>query len=186
MAGISGFESYKPRSKTARMALAALAAGGVGFLVFFYVFYYGPIYPPTTWAPEQPIPFSHLVHAGDNEIDCQYCHTYARRSEMAGLPSVSTCMNCHRNLKTESPLIIKVSDYFDEQKPIEWIKVYDLPDHVWFSHKRHILKDIDCHACHGEVHDLEVQTRMVDHKMTFCLDCHQKNGASTDCWTCHT
>ena len=186
MAGISGFESYKPRSKTARMMLAAMAAGGIGFLVFFYVFYYGPIYPVAAWAPEQPIPFSHLVHAGDNGIDCQYCHTYARRSEMAGIPSVSTCMNCHRNLKTEAPLIVEVTRYFEEEKPLEWTRVYDLPDHVWFSHKRHIAKDIACQKCHGPVQTLEVQTKAVDHKMTFCLDCHQKNEASTDCWTCHT
>ena len=186
MAGISGFESYKPRSKTARIMLAALTVGGIGLFIVLYVFYYGPIYPLTTWAPKQPIPFSHLVHAGDNGINCQYCHTYARRSEMAGVPSVSTCMNCHRNLKTESPLIVKVTEYFEEQKPIKWIRVYHLPDIVWFSHKRHIAKDIACQKCHGPVQTFEVQKKVMNHKMTFCLSCHQKNGASTDCWTCHT
>lgn len=186
MARIGGFESYRPTSKTARIFLALLGMMGAGSLVFFYVFYYGPIYGLAKWAPEQPIAFSHELHAGKNGIDCQYCHTYARRSEMAGLPSVSTCMNCHKNLKTDAPLILEITAYFEEEKPIEWIRVYDLPDHVWFSHKRHIVKEIACQKCHGPVETLVVQTYMVDHKMTFCLDCHQETGAPTDCWTCHT
>jgi len=177
---------FKPVSPTARWAVGVLASLLTGGMIFIAVFYYGPIYSFKKWAPEQPLPFSHLVHAGENEINCQYCHNYARRSEMAGLPAVSICMNCHNNLAADRPLIMEVADYFEKGKPIEWNRVYDLPDHVWFSHKRHVAKDIECTFCHGPVQTLEVQARMKDFKMEFCLNCHQENGAPTDCWTCHT
>ncbi len=104
---------------------------------------------------------------------------------MAGVPSVSKCMGCHSNLSIESAPISKLTEYFEEAKPIGWMKVYDLPDHVWFSHKRHITRDIACKKCHGPVDTLEVNKRLVNHKMGFCLNCHQDEEASTDCLTCH-
>ncbi len=186
MGKIGGFDSYKPESGTARALVKLSLAGAILAAVVLTVFYYGPVYSFVKWAPEQPIAFSHKSHAGENEIDCQYCHTYARRSEIAGIPSVSKCMNCHLNLNSDSPEIAKLTEYYDEEKPIEWVRVYDLPDHVWFSHKRHIAKDVECRTCHMAVETYEVQTRMINYRMKFCLDCHQENDASTDCWTCHT
>lgn len=167
------------------MIVGALVSGGAGFLVFFYIFYFGPI-TLTAHQPVQPIAFSHKLHAGDNKIECQYCHSNARRSESAGIPSVRKCMNCHEFVAVDSPKIEKVAQYYDRNEPIEWNRVYDLPDHVWFNHKRHIKKDIRCQTCHGPVETMEVLGRTVDHKMGFCLGCHQKKGAPTDCWTCHT
>lgn len=84
------------------------------------------------YAPEQPIHFSHKIHAGENEIHCQYCHLYARRSIVAGVPSVQTCMNCHKLIRKEKPEIQKLLEYWEKKEPIPWVKVYDLPDFVHF------------------------------------------------------
>ncbi len=176
----------KPKSAMARSAVKVIGSLIIMFGAFTIFFYYGPVYPFTTFAPEQPIPYSHKLHAGDLNIPCQYCHTYARRSEMAGIPSVSKCMNCHSNITSESGAIEKLVRHFDEGRVVEWTRIYDLPDHVWFSHKRHIVKKIKCRKCHGPVETMEVNARVIEYRMGFCLNCHQKEEASTDCWTCHT
>lgn len=177
---------FGPRSPLARMltfvALMLLLCG-VGFLIFFY---FGPIYSLSTFAPVQPLPFSHKLHAGDLGVDCQFCHIFARRSEIAGVPSLGKCMGCHGNLTIDSPAIKTLVKLSESEKPIEWVRIYHLPDHVWFSHKRHIKRDIACQQCHGPVETLNVNAQMVIHRMGFCLECHQKHKAPTDCWTCHT
>lgn len=172
-------------SQTAKGVAAFLATTAVGVAIGYYIFYFGPIHL-TTHRPVQPIAFSHKLHAGDNKIPCQYCHTFARRTEMAGVPSGRKCMNCHDFVKPEAPEIMKITDHVDNEKPIEWVKVFDLPDHVWFSHKRHIKKDIACQECHGPVETMEVVAKTNNFPMGFCLSCHQDKGAPTDCWTCHT
>ena len=156
-------------------------------------------------SPEQPIPFSHRIHAGDHKIPCMYCHIYADRSKVAGVPNVQRCMGCHKIIKTDSPLIQKLTSYWDNKEPIPWVKVYNLPDHVYFPHKRHIKAGVPCQRCHGDVAKMDRITKQavflgipyvrVSHlKMGWCLECHTneaqkyigtpvKNG--TDCWTCH-
>jgi hypothetical protein len=104
---------------------------------------------------------------------------------MAGIPSTYKCMGCHSNLSIDSEPITQLIKHSEEAKPIEWARVYDLPDHVWFSHKRHVAKEIECKKCHGAVETLEINTRLITHKMGFCLNCHQEEEAPTDCWTCH-
>jgi len=176
----------KPRSQIARTFQRALILIGMVIAGCGIYFYYGPVYSFTGYAPEQPLPYSHKQHAGDLEIPCQYCHTYARRSEIAGIPSVSKCMNCHANLSVESKAIDFLKAKAEKGKPIEWVRVYHTPDHVWFSHKRHIKKGIKCAVCHGPVETLVVNQELVAYRMGFCLSCHQKKGAPTDCLTCHT
>lgn len=178
--------SLRPRSGVGRAFSRALAGLFVLFAAFVALFYFGPVYSLTAYAPDQPIPYSHKLHAGELAIPCQYCHAYARRSEMAGVPSVAKCMNCHENITSGTEPIAKLKDHFERRTPIAWARVYDLPDHVWFSHKRHVAKNIECRRCHGAVETLEVNARVNDFKMGFCLDCHQAEGAPTDCWTCHT
>jgi hypothetical protein len=149
-------------------------------------------------SPEQPIAFSHKIHAGKNKIPCMYCHIQARRSISAGVPSVSKCMGCHNEVATERPQIRKLINYWKNKEPIPWIKVHDLPDFVHFTHKRHVLADIKCQTCHGPVETMDrirVTSRAVDGsfqldspwKMGLCLNCHKQyeveNGL--DCWTCH-
>lgn len=160
--------------------LAFIGGNAVAGAYFFAPFYF------YEHKPVQPVNFSHKLHAGDNKIPCQYCHTLARRSETAGVPSTQRCMNCHEYVKPEAPEIVKVLAHHDEGKPIEWNRVFDLPDHVWFNHKRHIKKGFKCQECHGAIETLDVLSRTNEFQMGFCLGCHQKNEAPTDCWVCHT
>ena len=142
-------------------------------------------YPGTS--PEQPINFSHRVHAGDNEIPCMYCHTQARRSISAGVPSVNKCVGCHTNVAPDKPQIRKVMGYWENKEPIPWIKVHDLPDFVYFPHKRHVQADVECQTCHGAVETMDVITREAPLQMGWCLECHKEQEVEhgTDCWTCH-
>src|SRR3989304_8451883 len=89
-------------------------------------------------SPVQPIPFSHKIHAGTNKIPCMYCHIYAENSRHAGVPNVKRCMGCHSIIRTDSPLIQTLTSYWEKKEPIPWVKVYNLPDHVYFPHKRHV------------------------------------------------
>lgn len=137
--------------------------------------------------PDQPINFSHKIHAGDNKIPCMYCHVFAERSRVSGVPNERRCMGCHSVIKTDAPEIIKLASYWDRKEPIPWVKVYNLPDHVYFPHKRHIRAGVECQTCHGDVASMAKITRVAPLKMGWCLNCHTqravKNGR--DCWTCH-
>jgi len=142
-------------------------------------------YPGT--APQQPIDFSHRVHAGENEIPCMYCHTQARRSISAGVPSVNKCVGCHTNVVPDRPQIRKVMGYWENKEPIPWIKVHDLPDFVYFPHKRHVQADVECQTCHGPVETMDVISREAPLQMGWCLECHKELEVEhgIDCWTCH-
>lgn len=137
------------------------------------------------YQPGQPIAFSHKIHAGDNRIGCQYCHTYARRSTVAGIPSVQLCMGCHRNVAQDSSEVQKLAAYWDRGVSIPWVRVYDMPDFVYFSHKRHVLKNIPCQECHGPVQTMSAVKNSGKLDMARCVNCHQENRASVDCLTCH-
>lgn len=137
--------------------------------------------------PVQPIEFSHRIHAGINQIPCQYCHIYAERSRVAGVPNVQRCMGCHKIIKTDSPLIQQLTSYWEKKEPIPWVKVHNLPDYVWFTHKRHIKAGLECKACHGDIASMDRVTRVSSLKMGWCLNCHVSKGVKNgkDCWTCH-
>jgi len=177
--------NFAKLSPIARGAMVFLTLAGMGGGAFAGINYFGPIWL-TTWTPTQPINFSHKLHAGTNQIPCLYCHIYARRTEIASVPAADRCVNCHEYIKPDAPEIVKVMDHYNNDKPIQWEKVFDLPDHVWFSHKRHIAKDVPCQKCHGPVETMDVVSRTNEFPMGFCLSCHQQEGAPTDCWTCHT
>lgn len=141
----------------------------------------------TITAPDQPINFSHRVHAGDNEIPCQYCHVYAARSINAGVPSVNKCMNCHRFVAKDRPEILKVASFWEDKEPIPWVKVHDLADFVYFPHKRHVQAGVACQHCHGPVETMDKIERVSSLQMPWCVECHRENEVAhgTDCWTCH-
>jgi len=137
--------------------------------------------------PVQPINFSHKIHAGDNKIPCLYCHVFAERSRVSGVPNVQRCMGCHKIIKTDSPEIQKVAGYWERKEPIPWIKVHNLPDHVYFPHKRHVKAGVQCQECHGDIASMPRVKRVSSLKMGWCLGCHTKrhNKNGRDCWTCH-
>ena len=130
------------------------------------------------YQPDQPIWFSHKVHAGQNQIDCQYCHFTADKSMHAGIPPAQVCMNCHSQVKkgtrTDTTEIAKIYRAIDNQKPIEWIKVHNLPDHVYFNHAQHVtIGKVACQECHGEVEKMDEIFQVHDLSMGWCIDCHR-------------
>jgi cytochrome c551/c552 len=130
------------------------------------------------YQPEQPVWFSHKIHAGQNQIDCQYCHFTADKSMHAGIPPVQVCLNCHNQVKTGKITgeeeIAKIHDAYNYKKPIEWIKVHNLPDHVYFNHAQHVtIGKVDCNDCHGEVEKMDEIIQVHDLSMGWCIDCHR-------------
>lgn len=130
------------------------------------------------YSPIQPIKFSHTVHAGQNQTDCIYCHSSAPISKTAGIPPVNVCMNCHlmvrKGTRSGQFEIAKVVNAFEAQKPIEWIKVHNMPDHVFFSHAQHVsVGQVECAECHGDVTKMDVIKQVSDMSMGWCLDCHR-------------
>lgn len=130
------------------------------------------------YSPDQPIKFSHQVHAGQNLTDCIYCHSYAPYSKSAGIPSQNVCMNCHllvqNGKRSGSFEIVKILSSYGNKMPIEWIKVYNLPDHVFFSHAQHVTAgSVACKECHGEVEKITRIRQVSDLSMGWCINCHR-------------
>lgn len=133
-------------------------------------------------AVPQPIAFSHKVHAGVNQIDCQYCHIYARRSWVAGVPPVEVCAGCHKHVGASLDEVKKVMTYWKDQKPIPWAKNFDVPDFVHFPHYKHVdahdsvfPNGVPCQDCHGQIQDEDVVKKPAGFGlMGWCLKCHLK------------
>jgi len=125
------------------------------------------------YAPEQPIPYSHKLHAGTLKIPCLYCHSGALKSRLAGIPAVEKCMNCHRVTKTDSPSIRKLAAIYASGEPLKWSRIHALPDHVYFDHRPHVSAGILCQTCHGEVQQMEVVYQNISLRMGNCLGCHR-------------
>lgn len=141
------------------------------------------------YKPEQPIKFSHKIHAGDNEIACQYCHNSVEKSRHAGIPTVNVCMNCHKGIQetvnpgskeeiakiyTAAGFNAKTGAYDMPENPIKWIKVYNLPDHVYFNHSQHVVVGKqDCAKCHGDLKKMTVAEQQSPLTMKWCIECHR-------------
>ena len=142
------------------------------------------------YQPTQPIAFSHKIHAGQYEIDCQYCHTGVRKSKSANIPSANICMNCHTNIKTESAEIQKIyaaidydpstGEYGNNTQPIEWVRVHNLPDLAYFNHAQHVqVGGLECETCHGEIKEMEVVYQHSSLTMGWCINCHRETNINT-------
>lgn len=148
------------------------------------------------YAPEQPIKYSHALHAGQMKIDCQYCHVGVGKSRQASVPATATCMNCHTLARKDRPEIKKLTEFYNSGKSIPWVRVHRVPDYAYFSHVSHVGKGIDCQSCHGNMQTTEVATQVNAFNMGACLSCHRnahekipylqqvKNGPD-NCWACH-
>ncbi len=141
--------------------------------VFGVWYFFSPEYTDVGYKPEQPVPYSHKVHVGKLGMDCQYCHTQAFDSKQANVPATQTCMNCHDQVKTGSDSLKLVRESWDTGKPIEWVRVHNLPDYAYFSHKAHVNVGVGCESCHGRIDKMEVVRQTEPLSMSWCLDCHR-------------
>jgi len=148
------------------------------------------------YQPDQPINFSHKLHAGNMKIDCQYCHTSVEKGRHATVPAASVCMNCHSVARKDKPEIIKLTDYYKSGKAIKWVRIHKVPDYAYFNHSVHVNKGIDCASCHGKVETMDKVTQVASFTMGDCLDCHRNahdklpylknvNEGPEHCWACH-
>ena len=157
------------------------------------------------YAPIQPIHYSHKIHAGDNEINCKYCHSAARVSKNAGIPSLNVCMNCHKNISEVAETtataehskafydgeIQKLYDavgwdktkqeYTGKTKPVKWVRIHNLPDFVYFNHSQHVsVAGVECQTCHGPVQEYEIMKQYSKLTMGWCVDCHRKTDVKME------
>lgn len=131
------------------------------------------------YGPAQPIPFSHQRHAGQFKIPCLYCHVTAEYTAFSSIPGLETCMNCHHAVKTDSPWIQEVAKHYEENKPIEWVKVHVLPDFVHFNHRAHVSAGVECRTCHGPVEQMSRVYQYSKLTMGWCMDCHRNTNYVT-------
>lgn len=134
---------------------------------------------------EQPVTMNHKIHAGDYQMPCLYCHANARRSTVAGIPSVQFCMGCHKITGLALPTVQKLKGYWDRKEPIPWVKVFYQPDFVHFSHVAHVRVGVTCQTCHGPVQTMDRFPNRVFITMDQCVACHRQQQASIDCVMCH-
>jgi hypothetical protein len=157
------------------------------------------------YEPVQPIHYSHRIHAGDNGIDCKYCHSSARVSKNAGIPSLNVCMNCHKNISEVAETtateehskafydqqIAKLYDavgwdkslqkYTGKTKPVKWVRIHNLPDHVYFNHSQHVtVAGVECQTCHGPVQEYEFQKQFAPLTMGWCINCHRETNVKVE------
>jgi mono/diheme cytochrome c family protein len=132
------------------------------------------------YQPTQPIAFSHKLHAGENNINCAYCHTSVYKGKSANIPSANICMNCHSQIKTESPEIKKIYRAIERKQPIQWVRVHNLPDLAYFNHSQHTqVGGIQCQTCHGPIQNMEVVYQYSALTMGWCINCHRETPLNT-------
>jgi hypothetical protein len=123
---------------------------------------------------DQPVPFSHAHHVGGLGIDCRYCHTSVEKAAFAGIPPTKTCMNCHSQIWKDAPTLEPVRASFRTDTSLEWTRVHDLPDFVYFNHSAHVNKGVGCSTCHGRVDKMPLMWQQSSLLMEWCLECHRQ------------
>ncbi len=192
---------FKLRSKQTISLTLLFLSLGMAYWSFGGRHYHQLVGSQQGYEPQQPIEYSHKLHAGQLEISCLYCHHGAEKSATAGVPSVNVCMNCHRVIQKVSPELQKLNDIWATHntktpKTIEWIRVHRLPDFVYFNHQAHVQNNISCQECHGPVEEMDRIRQASDLSMGFCLNCHRHEGKPApshwkraegpqDCSSCH-
>lgn len=151
-----------------------LAVGGGVYAVWLLMYSTQPLSTMRGYKPEQPLPYSHKLHAGELGIDCRYCHTGVETGAAATIPPTSTCMNCHTNIKGASDKLILVRDSAGSGMSVEWKRIHDLPDFAYFDHSIHVNSGIGCASCHGRVDKMEVVWKEEPMNMGWCLECHRR------------
>ena len=148
---------------------AAVSVGAVGFVTY----YFSPKFTDVGYAPRQPVPYSHKLHAGILGMDCRYCHIGVEVSDHATVPASQTCMNCHKVIRPDSRWLLPVRLSASQDVPVEWVRIHDLPDYVHFNHSVHVTAGVGCVDCHGRIDQMERVHQVEPLSMSWCLDCHR-------------
>jgi hypothetical protein len=174
-------ESKQDRTRSRWIVWAGVLALLMGVMFYLYA-----LYPEADLGPQQPIYFSHRVHAGVKQINCRFCHPFVDRSENAGIPPMEKCFFCHQYIIPSHPQIVKEREHYDQKIPVRWLRIFYVPDYVKFRHEPHInWGKLDCTECHGAVATFD-RLKPVNFEMNFCITCHKKKNAQIDCWlACH-
>ena len=157
-------------SRLSAAALLAVPAIGIGGLMAYVR---SPHVTGQQMPIEQPIEFDHRHHAGDEQIDCRYCHWTVVEAPSAGIPSTTVCMSCHAQVWNKSPYLVEVRKAFFADQPIPWVRVHNLPDFVYFNHAIHVNKGVGCVSCHGRIDQMAAVEQAEPLTMAWCLDCHR-------------
>ncbi|MBI4816003.1 MAG: cytochrome c3 family protein [Deltaproteobacteria bacterium] len=168
-------------NETPKMAaIGTVVLGGVASLGLWW--WGSPKHTDVGYMPKQPIEYSHKLHAGTLEMDCRYCHAYVERSPHAGVPSTQTCMNCHAQVKKDSPKLAALRDSWADgkgDKSIRWVRIHKVPDFAYFDHSAHVgvgvgqnRAAIGCETCHGSIDEMDVVKQEKPLSMAWCIDCH--------------
>lgn len=165
---------FPPWSNSIRPLIPLLAVGGLVYAILIVNYGFGPKALAVGYKPEQPVPFSHKMHAGELGLDCRYCHNTVERQPYAAIPATESCMACHKRIMTESPNLKLVRESWAKQEPIRWVKVHDLPDYAYFNHNAHVSKGVGCRSCHGRIDQMDVVKQTRELSMSWCLECHRE------------
>ncbi|HLO97901.1 MAG TPA: cytochrome c3 family protein [Fimbriimonas sp.] len=169
-----GSQVFKPSANSvARIAILAIAVLPLTIGLALAALSRSPANTKVNVAKNQPVPFSHQHHNWELGIDCRYCHTSVEKGGFAGIPSTETCMSCHSQIWTNSPLLEPVRVSYETGTPIVWNKVNKLPDFVFFNHSIHINKGLNCNICHGSMQDQHITAKGNAFQMVWCLECHR-------------
>jgi ferredoxin len=153
--------------------LAAAVGLGAPAATFVVWYYFSPRNTDVGYAPKQPVPYSHKLHAGDLGLDCRYCHVGVEKSAVAMVPPTQTCMNCHSQVKKESTKLEPIRKSWADGSPVEWVRVHKIPDFAFFDHSPHIAAGVGCATCHGRIDQMQVVHQEQPLSMGWCLDCHR-------------
>jgi hypothetical protein len=151
------------------ISVPVVLVGAVGVVAYTF----SPNFTDVGYAPLQPVPFSHALHAGEVGLDCRYCHNTVEEAGHAAVPATATCMNCHRHIATDSVKLAPVREAYATGAPIEWINVHMLPDYSFFNHSVHVAAGVGCASCHGRIDQMEIVQQDQPLSMGWCLDCHR-------------
>jgi hypothetical protein len=164
---------FHPISNTiARLSILGVFGSLVGGLVLLDLVHRGPYTTEVDVPREQPVPFSHKHHANMG-IDCRYCHTSVEKAAFAGIPPTRTCMNCHSMIFADAPILEPVRESWRSGQSLEWTRVHDLPQFVYFDHSIHVSKGIGCSTCHGRIDEMPLVRKANTLYMGWCLNCHR-------------
>lgn len=155
------------------LRVAAGSVVAVSLIVGGIWYYFSPQYTDVGYQPVQPVAYSHKLHAGQYGINCLYCHATVDRAPVAVVPPTQVCMNCHRVLMRDSPLLAPIRESSASGRRMRWVRVHNLPGFAYFDHRPHIRAGVGCATCHGRIDQMEVVTQAQPLSMSWCLDCHR-------------